>query len=241
VATGGADTTVAFWDAATGDLRGRFAGHTAGVTALAFGDGGKSAASGAADSTALIWDLSELEAPKSFAANLSAEELDRCWKDLRAGDGAEAYRAVLRLAAAPGPAAELLQTRLKPAAGADSKAVDKLLLDLEDDDFDTREKATEQLAALGPSAEPLLQIALRRGPSFDAKKRIERILGLAARRPISPDQIRERRAVEALERMGSQEARELLQNLAKGAEESTTTQDAKAALARVEKRRTDKP
>jgi hypothetical protein len=52
-----------------------------------------------------------------------------------------------------------------------------------------------------------------------------------------PGLLRELRAVEVLERIGSKEACSLLENLAAGAPEATLTVEAKASLARMKKDR----
>lgn len=53
------DHTVRLWDVATGKERARLAGHSSGVSSLAFSPDGKRLVSGSEDSTALVWDLAE--------------------------------------------------------------------------------------------------------------------------------------------------------------------------------------
>jgi hypothetical protein len=73
------------------------------------------------------------------------------------------------------------------------------------------------------------------------RRRIEAILD--SRKPglANPERVREARAVEALELVGSPEARELLEKLTKGPADATLTQDAKAALDRLSRKESARP
>ena len=159
------------------------------------------------------------------------------WAALDGEDAVKASEAVWGLAAAPKPALPYLRERVKPAQTVDEQSVGKLLTLLDDDSFDVREKATNDLAALGRRAEPLLQAALKKGDlSAEARQRVQKVLAELTQTPTPAGELRARRAVEALEHMDAPEARELLQALAKGAADSPVTLDATAALARLEVR-----
>ena len=59
---------------------------------------------------------------------------------------------------------------------------------------------------------------------------------------LSPDRLQALRAIEALEQIGSPDARKVLDTLAKGMPESRQTREAKAALDRLQQRpRDDRP
>ena len=136
-----------------------------------------------------------------------------------------------QLLAWPGPAVALLRQRLRPPPPTDAKAVDRLLDELDANDFAAREKASKGLEALADRAAPLLRKALAGHPSAEMKRRIEVILQAAA--PAAAERRREVRAVEALERLGTAGARALLESLAGGDEEALLTREARSATKRL--------
>src|SRR5207245_2862945 len=108
-------------------------------------------ASASADTTALLWDIAGLEAP-SPPAPLTPDQRGACWTDL-AGNAQQAYGSLWKLIHDPGTV-DLLRKELPPVPAApDAKLLDKLLADLDSDQFAVRSRASEQLAALGPAAE----------------------------------------------------------------------------------------
>jgi hypothetical protein len=101
-----------------------------------------------------------------------------------------------------------------------------------------REKATQELDALGETAVDACRKALQGNPSIESRRRLERLLSKQIRetgRP-SPERLRILRALEVLERAGTVEARQFLTNLAKGASGAWLTREATAALERVSHR-----
>lgn len=64
-----------------------------------------------------------------------------------------------------------------PPVPADPGAIRKWIADLGKDDFKTRERATKELAAFGPSAAGLFREALRGKVTAEARDRIEKLLG----------------------------------------------------------------
>jgi len=131
----------------------------------------------------------------------------------------------------------LFREHLKPVQAVDAKRIEQLITDLDSNEFSVREKATADLEELGEWARPALRKALEGEPALDTKKRIEKLLEkLTAGQAPSGKMLRTLRAVEALERIDTDEARQLLQTLAKGAAEARLTRDAKEALDRLGKK-----
>jgi len=225
--------TVRLLDARTGKGFARLAGHEADVQALAFTPDGKSLVSGSADSTALVWDVVR---PAAKVEEPGAERLAELWAELADADAGKAFRAVAALEGSPKGAAALLAERLKPVPAPDAKQVAGWVGDLNADSFDAREKAAAELARLGELARPALEEALQKRPSAELRRRAEELLGrLKPGGALSAAELRHLRAVEALEGVGTPEAKKLLEELAKGAPGARLTREADAALRRLEK------
>ena len=170
---------------------------------------------------------------------MSTQEWEELWTDLAADDAAQAGRALWTLAAAPKQAVSFLTKHLQTTA-ADAQAalvkVPQLLRDLDDDAFLVREKAQAELARLGEAAEPALRLALTKSPSAEKHRRLEQLLKELEGNRTAPsgELLRELRAVEVLEQIGTAEARQELKALAgSAAADSLLVQAARAALDRL--------
>src|SRR5262249_8868962 len=132
---------VALWEVCSGKKRWQ-APLPARPDALAFGEGGQVLVTGHADTTALLWDVS---GRRQRARALDAKGWDALVKDLKSDDAAKAFEAQRTLAASR--AVGELRSRLKPAAGKplSEKEMAALVKDLDDDDFDVRDKAYRSL------------------------------------------------------------------------------------------------
>jgi WD40 repeat protein len=195
-----------------------------GVTSVALLPGGRGLLTGLSDGTILVWNIT----PDRPAGN----DLERLRADLGSGDARAAYRAVHTLAASPAQTIAYFKEHLRPAPERmDPKRVAQLIADLDSDEFKVREKATTELAKLDESAVPALHRALASQPSAEVRQRLERLL--ARYRVPSSEALRALRTVWVLERIGTVEARQLLQKLASGAM-APQTSAAQEALERLE-------
>jgi hypothetical protein len=130
-----------------------------------------------------------------------------------------------------------LKKRLPPAAAPDAKRLADLIADQDSETFARRDAAMKGLADLGELAEPALRAALENGPSLEVRRRLEELLEKLAGLGTTGEPLRASRAVEALERIGTPEARQVLTRLAAGAPGAWRTREAKAALDRLAGRR----
>jgi RNA polymerase sigma factor (sigma-70 family) len=231
LATADGTRTIRVWDVATGAEVRRFRGHRGPVHALTFSPDGKALASGGTDTTALVWDVGDLPRHGRRAVHLSDRQLQELWDDLGGPDAARAGRAVWALAAGAGRATDFLGKHLRPVAAADPRRVARLAADLDSERFGVRQKATRELEALGESAAPALHKALAGPLPLEARRRVEQVL--SRQRGAPPQALR---AVEVLEHIGTPEARQLLQALARGVPEARLTREAKASLQRLARR-----
>jgi NADH dehydrogenase/NADH:ubiquinone oxidoreductase subunit G len=123
-----------------------------------------------------------------------------------------------------------LGENLLPAPAADPQLA-RLVAQLDSSNFTERNKATHELEKRLQLAEPVLRQALASNPTLEMRRRLEELLQKAA--GWTPTQLREHRAVTALEYMGTPEARQLLATLAGGAPDARLTQEARDSLARL--------
>jgi RNA polymerase sigma factor (sigma-70 family) len=204
----------------------------AAVTSVALFPGGRVLATGLEDGTILEWDL----APATRAAKeLSATELDGLWADLAGPDARTAYRAIHLLVASPAQAVAYLRNHLQPVAEVDGKRVQRLLADLDSEEFMVREAATKELVKLGEQVEPGLRRVLEGKPSLEVRKRVEWLLSAPPTAPPAAT-LRTLRAIQILEWVATPEARHVLQKLSAGAPAARATRAAKASLERLAKR-----
>jgi hypothetical protein len=121
---------------------------------------------------------------------------------------------------------------------ADAKRVSRLLADLDNDDFQVRTKAEEELETLGETIADDLDAALKKPLSLEAGRRIKHLMDRIRdqRKTPSAERIRVLRAVEVLEQIGTPEVRRLLTDLAGGAPKARLSEEAKASLERLVKR-----
>jgi hypothetical protein len=223
------------WDVLAGREVGQLTGHEGGVVSLLFAPDGKHLFSGGTDTTALTWDVTRLTQPRATrASRLQAQVLDALWTDLAGKDAGRAFDAIRKLCASPDQAVTLIKERVRPATPADAKRLARLLADLQSERFEQRRQAQAELEGLGELAEPALRKALADDPPLDLRQRLERLLKLSGKGPPA-GQMRELRAVEVLELMGSPAARQVLHALAGGVPGPRLTREASSASQRLDK------
>jgi WD40 repeat protein len=226
--------TVRLWEVATGQERGRFETNDRSVRQLGFSPDGQSLAVVLSNGTALLWDV--LGAEDGAAERREPETL---WSDLAAADATTAWRATCALMRQSGRAVPLLRERLKASPAADGRHIPRLIADLDSDTFEVRERATADLIRLGDVAEPMIRRVLAGKLSAEVRLRLRTVLEEAEKtegRLTAPAWLQAMRAVEALERSGTPEARRLLAEWANGERGLFLTDEAAAALGRLDRR-----
>jgi RNA polymerase sigma factor (sigma-70 family) len=216
-------------EVASGKERHHLLGHRGRIWSLAVSADGRRLLTGSVDGTALVWDLAGPLGGQTRP--LAAKEQEACWTDLASADPVRAYRAVRQLGASPAS----LAGRLKPIAPVDEKRLARWLHDLDSEDFTTRKQATAELEALGEGAAAACRRALEEKPALEKRRRLEALVDrqIQAWWSATPERLRAMRAVEALELAGTAGARGELEKLAGGAAGVRLTEEAKAALRRL--------
>jgi HEAT repeat protein len=115
----------------------------------------------------------------------------------------------------------------------DADVIDRLVVDLDNRRFAVRKKAFDELEKIGGKAIPALKKAMTGQASEEIKKRAKELLDKLQGSALTPPQLQVARAIEVLERVGTKEARAVLERLAKGPAWALATTDSKAALERL--------
>jgi hypothetical protein len=229
------DPVVRLWDVAGGRLRRRLTAASGDVRAMALAPDGRTLAL-ASGKQVSVWnvatrELGDLGQPQE----LSEAELKIAWEELGAEDPAKAEAAFRRLAAARHHALGFLRVQARAVAvpTVDWKRIERLLADLDQPAYQTRRRASQELARAGEVIKSTLEKYLAGKPSLEgerrAKKLLERIPDLAAH----PDRLRCLETIEILEILKTKEARGLLEELARDALIAQLRQAAQEAAARL--------
>jgi hypothetical protein len=210
-----------------------FRGHEAEVSDLAFSPDGRRLISAGHDGTALVWDTEWV--PPSQEQPPVVTHAVRLWERLADDDAEVAYQAMLALHEHPERAVALLADRLVSARALEQKELQRLLAGLDGDTARERRQAAEELHRLDLRVEKELRDAEKTGRTAEMRKAASRLLHRLEDGTLHPDRLREVRAVEVLENIGTPAAKALLHRLAAGAD-SRLTREAEAALKRLASR-----
>jgi len=221
---------VRIWEVATGNVRVRYP-YASNQYAAAFSPRGGSLAVASTDGPVLVWDVwgsrtEQFPEPDKAAAA-------RAWDRLADADAVVAFASMKLLAAHPAVAVPLVRTHLSPVPTVAAKRVATLIDELDSPVFATREAASKELSAAADTVAGELKKAAAGATSAEQRQRLDRLLKSAGE--TSPDQLRRVRAVEVLERAGTDSAKRLLSDLATGAAAARMTKEATSALGRLAK------
>jgi WD40 repeat protein len=225
---------IQLWELATVSVRREFVGHPdAPVRALAFSPGGHVLASGSADTTVLIWDMSLPGRLPPSPVALERDALLKRWQALAESDAAKAFAAICDLAAAPLESVAWIKDQLKPAEPIDVKRIEELIRQLEANQYKVRQKATADLLEIGELAVPMIDQVLAGNPPLETRLRLQDLRKRMTSLALSGTRLQSFRAIEVLERIGTSEARAVLQTLAGGATAALVTTQAQETLLRL--------
>jgi hypothetical protein len=234
LATGGNDHMVRLWEVATGSERHCFQGHEGAVCYLTFSPDGNLLASCSFDAPIFICDVASLFGKEKGKGPFTENDGKDSWEKLASSDTAIAFETTRRLLSVPDEAVTILREGLKTEPKLDGKHIEQLISNLDSNTFEEREKATEELTKVADGIEPLLRKTLEKEPSPEVKIRVERILE-TINKP-KPHTLREQRALEILERLGTNEALKVLEQLAGEKPQTQISDDAQKTLERLRRK-----
>jgi hypothetical protein len=156
--------------------------------------------------------------------------VDDAWVGLAELDPATGYAAIATLTANPVKALPLLRAKLRPAPALPDADVDKVIARLDAEAFADREKATADLDRLGPNAVPRATTRIAGEVSAEVRGRLGRFLDRYVDAEPSPHHLRCVRGVAVVEAIGTDAARALLAEWAKGPKDDALTREAAAAV-----------
>jgi WD40 repeat protein len=229
--------SVSIYEARTGQLRFTLKGHVGEVWSLAFSRDSRLLATGGSDAQVIVWDLvhprteGKIVTPKNDAGQRLLN-----WNELVQIDGGIGANAMSQLIYTPKETMALLREELTFAPKDSEERLTKLTKELDSPNFKNRELAARELEKLGGLAVSRLLEVLKDNPSDEVRDRIEKIIkkigpgedprtSTVARRAV--------RTVELLERIGSPEAIDLLDQLARRSTDVVYQQESLAALKRL--------
>jgi WD40 repeat protein len=228
------DKTIRLWDLVEGKMLQALRGHLGGVLSVDFSPDGQRLVSGSEDTTALCWEVPRVvRERKPAATRLTAVAMDRLWDLLASDDAALAYQAMWTIVANSGQSVQAIKQRVVPVKPVEPTLIQRWIVDFDNDRFQEREQASHEIIRIGRAAAPALRELLDGNPSPESRRRARSLLRKLAEQPLNSKELQALRAVEALECMGTPEAKEILQDLAKGEPADRLTRDAKMALERL--------
>jgi hypothetical protein len=211
------------------------------ISALELSPDGRLLAAGSKDSR----DVFIRELPKSALKVAPAEEeLKHASERIAQKEAQPAREGMAILIAAGDRSVPILAPYLKMNENQSKRAeeIRRLIQALDNDDFFTRENATKKLRALGDAAIPALESELEKNPPLEVATRIQAVLKQLNKSVWTPsgEALRKIRGIEVLEKIGTDKARELLEQVAKGPESTLEAHEAAFALKRLRRMKVDR-
>ncbi len=225
------------WDLPTGARFASINGHEQPITTVDFTPDGRRLLTGSDDTTLLGWDMTRQEwRSRPLERSLGDRDLLRAWEQLSSADAAEAFRARWALAGDPQKTVALFRERLRREATVSKDRIRSWISELDSPRYAVRDRAHGSLVTHVYQAESELRQAIAGRISVESRNRITRILEESFTAIPSPVHLREMRAVEILEQIGTPQARDLLRHLAAAEAPTRISRDAAESLKRLESR-----
>ncbi|MCZ6690495.1 MAG: WD40 repeat domain-containing protein [Planctomycetota bacterium] len=207
-----------------------------GPLCLAFSPDGFTLAAGGLEGIVRLWDVRDISPPPpTVGENLTPGEIRELLRELAQEDAIRAYVAMQTLEISAELCLPFIEGHLLATAEFDPTEVRRQVLNLNHDDFAVRERADKVLRSLGGQVEAILKKTFEAESPPEVKSRIGKILD-ACRPPYlaAPSEtLRRFREIAVLERIGSEDARKILQAAAKASAGRAVREEAHLAQERM--------
>jgi hypothetical protein len=156
---------IVIFEVASKKVRLELPGHQGGIIVrLAYSHDAALLASGASDTTALVWNAGlRAYISKQAEKDATPEELAESFKVLAGADAKAAFQHMIKLVQTPSSTVKMLADKIAPAQKPDSgeKTVPQWINDLASNQFLVRNRASAALVKIGAATEPHLKAAHR--------------------------------------------------------------------------------
>lgn len=239
LASSSEDDTIRIWELATGKEILRFRDGKRTAFCVTFSPNGGNLATAMSGGIALIWDLAPRGGREGTEERPDRQSLSEKWELLAGRDSLAAYRTIHALSATPKETVAFLREYLRLATREDTERIPQLIDDLDNAKLPVRQAATKELERIGAVAAGPLRERLAQKPSVELRRRIDLLLDALDQdyTTPSPETLRGIRSVWVLERIGNDDARKLLEALAKQAVSLRELKGAQAALQRLQRKK----
>jgi len=163
------------------------------------------------------------------------EKAEKIWGDLNSREAQRIDQATRTLRDVPAQALHLFRKRIPAVSPAEGKRVAELIKDLDHDEFTRRDNAQKELEKVAVEFASAFRDALADRPSVEVKMHLTRMLEAVEKADLPDAVLGQQRAVDLLEEMGTDEARQILELLAQGAPKARLTTLARSALLRLDR------
>jgi hypothetical protein len=183
----------------------------------------------------VILKMNPLPRRLSSPSNNTRFTLSEAWERLSADtEQIEVLKAMADLIEHP-RSMEYFREKLQPIREVNPKELEPSIQRLDHARFTIREQASRQLEAMGPVVLPRLRTIRDQSQSVEQIRLLDRIIKRLTSTTVTPEQLRQMRAISILEQLNTDESRLLLKRISEGAVGQPLTEDGRLAWNRLKK------
>jgi len=212
IATGDQMGVLKVWEVLTGQQMGAVSTNLGPVRSVSFSLDNLQLVVGGGDTTAALHSLRSLAAHGDAQKEMRELDLDLQCRNLADSDAKLGFGAAFALLDAKERAIKFLQEQLDKEVEA-ARDPGSLIRSLDDEDPTVRRRSADALLWLGPMVEKALRQELQGNPTPEARSQVNLLLARIETPSASPYEIRYHRALWVLERIGTDQAMELVRRL----------------------------